>query len=467
MARKGKRKGAQRTRATNRKGVARATHASATSRASTVKAGVKETAKPTLTILLGAGSTVNLGVTPPKVPPIGMPSTDDLTKRIARMRFPAAVRRGTPILFGPDQEKPFHYNKQVPILPLIHRVLSSQFEYVDFELILHAVEQLEPIIASAEDGYKHDRYRAVLSAFVEVNRQLDLIDASLLLAVRPLIIAKIYRVMTGIPVPHLARPPALHRFIRNLEDQFQLAVFTLNYDDIVDGARESWFDGFTRLAEQSPGGRVWSANGFDARHFNNWREASEPLLVHLHGSVRFGYLRREFGTGKYSDSQAALESVEGTRVGDHYSAGQIVTASPIISGLSKPAKLVHNPEPFGYYYRAFIDSVLACERLLVIGYGARDDHINVWLDQYVKNHGKNRKVVWICKLPDSSVGEMTDEKQMITSLAGAGGFQEFRNYDDPGSAQNFQLCGALGLVPSGFPVSPQTEAEIVEFLRRG
>ena len=425
--------------------------------------------KPRLTVLFGAGSTLNLGVTPAEVPPIGMPSTSDLTRRIADMQIPAALHRSVPILLGPDENQPFQPPPRwVPILPMIYHALTSEFDNVDFELILHAVEQLEPIVASIQDRRRVDRYRAVLSAFLEVNRRLNLLsDASLLLAVRPLIITAIYHMMTGIPVQCLARPPALHNFIRNLEDEFQLAVFTLNYDDIVDDARESWFDGFTRPAEQSSQGPVWSASGFDARHFNNWREASEPLLAHLHGSVRFGYLRNEIGTGKYSNSQTALASVEGTRVGDQYSAGQIVSASPIISGLSKPAKLVHNPEPFGYYYRAFIDSVLACERLLVVGYGARDDHINVWLDQYSKNHGVNRKVVWICKLPGSSVCERTAEKDLIISLSGPGGFQEFRNYDNPNNAEKFQVCGALGLVPSGFPVSPETESEIVRFLRRG
>jgi hypothetical protein len=424
---------------------------------------VNETAKPILTILLGAGSTLNLGVTPPGVPPCGMPSTDDLTKRIAGMKFPAALRRSVPVLFGPDESQPFQINKQVPILPVIYHALTSEFDYVDFELILYAIEQFEPIVASIEDRRRVDRYRAVLSAFVEVNRKFDFLDASVLLAVRPLIIAEIYRVMTGhAPV---AQPLALHQFIRNLEDEFRLRVFTLNYDDIVDGARESWFDGFTRPVEQSPGGRVWTANGFDARQFNNWREVQEPLLAHLHGSVRFGYMPTEFGPVKYSNSQAALHSVESTRTGDTYSAGEIVSASPIISGRSKAAKLVHNPEPFGYYYRAFIDSVLDCERLLVIGYGARDDHINVWLDQYLKNHRNNRRVVWICKLP-GRVWETTAEKQMIKSLAGPGGFQELRNYDNPDSAQKFQLCGALGLIPSGFPVSPQMEAEIVKFLSK-
>jgi hypothetical protein len=225
-------------------------------------------------------------------------------------------------------------------------------------------------------------------------------------------------------------------------------------------------DGFTRPVAQSAAGRVWSANGFDARHFNNnWHEALDPLLVHLHGSVRFGYSLGEFVAVKYSNFQTALESVEGTRVGDTYSAGQIVSASPIISGLSKAAKLVHNPEPFGYYYRAFIDSVLACKRLLVIGYGARDDHINVWLTQFLKSHREDRRIVWICKLDGRSVGERTAEKDMIQLLTGPGGFVEALHYDNPNNPQRFHICGALVLVPSGFPVSRETEADILGFLR--
>jgi hypothetical protein len=127
-----------------------------------------------------------------------------------------------------------------------------------------------------------------------------------------------------------------------------------------------------------------------------------------------------------------------------------VSASPIISGLSKTAKLVHNPEPFGYYYRAFIDSVLACERLLVVGYGGRDDHINVWLEQFSKTHAENRRVVWICRLPGRSVGERTLEKDIIHLLSG-GAFVEFINYDKPENPGHFQQCDPLGLVPSGFP----------------
>lgn len=76
-----------------------------------------QTMKPRLTVLLGSGSTLNLGVTPPDAPPIGMPSNSDLTRRIAGMEFPAALHRSVPILFGPDESQPFHYTKQFPISP--------------------------------------------------------------------------------------------------------------------------------------------------------------------------------------------------------------------------------------------------------------------------------------------------------------------------------------------------------------
>jgi hypothetical protein len=91
----------------------------------------------------------------------------------------------------------------------------------------------------------------------------------------------------------------------------------------------------------------------------------------------------------------------------------------------------------------------------------------VWLKQFTKNHAEKRKVVWVCKLDGSCVGERTDEKEMIALLAGQGGFQDFVNYDNPTSAEKLQTCGALGLVPSGFPISSDTEARVVQFLKRG
>jgi hypothetical protein len=126
--------------------------------------------KPKLTVLLGAGSTLNLGVDVQ----IGTPSTKKLTEH----------------LLGPDAQQPIVVGKPVSIVvSMIYRALTREFDYVDFELILHAIEQLEPIVASIEDRQRVDRYRAVLSAFVEINHKLNLLNnAPLLLALRPLLL---------------------------------------------------------------------------------------------------------------------------------------------------------------------------------------------------------------------------------------------------------------------------------------
>jgi hypothetical protein len=149
--------------------------------------------------------------------------------------------RSPPILLGSDERQPFQETRRVPILPIIYDALIREFDYVDFELILHALEQLEPVVASTQSRLRVDRYRAVLSAFVEISRKLDLLDnPSLLLTVLPLIITEIYRLITDIPIRRLAQPPALPQFIRKLEDEVKIGVFTLNYDDVVDGARGTW-----------------------------------------------------------------------------------------------------------------------------------------------------------------------------------------------------------------------------------
>jgi SIR2-like domain len=421
--------------------------------------------RPRLTIILGAGSTQDLGIGPPNSV-LGMPSTEDLTLRIANMRWPATVREGAPILLGPEERLP-SFGRAIPILPLIYRTLKTSFEkHVDFELVLHALEELEPIGNLENFGNVHPQFRPVLSAFTEISQTLSFInDGDLLRTVRRAVIEQIYEaVIDRSQIKDLAVRAALNLFIRIIECHFQIAVFNLNYDDVVDGAHLSWLDGFIYEKDVPPEEREYRPQTFESRLFDQWQTSSEPLLAHPHGSVRFGYSSGEFGLCKYRNAQVALSSIQETTVSDKYSGGRILSPTPIISGLGKSAKLIENPRPFGYYYRALIDALLGCERLLVIGYGGRDDHINTWLKEYLERHGAKRKIAWICKLPGTSVGKPSREKDLIQILSGPGGFQEGRDFDNPQDPQEFRLCKSLGLVPSGFPVSSETEAQIINFL---
>jgi hypothetical protein len=421
--------------------------------------------KPKLTVLLAAGSTINLGIGPSSP---GMPSTKELTAIIAGLKYPAAVRPGMPFVLTADQTHPSAFAQSIPILPRLTRALHDAFSYVDFETILHAIEELIPLLSGRNILHRTAEFYPVLSAFVDIRRQFDFLsDRTVLNVVRQTIIKAIYDTILNRLIPDRfldGRSLALHRLVQTLETVFTISVFTLNYDDVVDGARSSWFDGFTKPQPGSLDGRVWTVNAFDAHSFINWRNAADPLLAHLHGSVRFGYLHTTFGLGKYSDTRVARDSLE-ILVSDRYSSGQIVSAAPIISGLSKVAKLTYNPEPFGYYYRAFIDCMLENERLLVIGYGARDEHFNTWLTQFTEIHGNNRKIGWICLLPGTLVGQRTPEKEMISALAGPGHFRDFKHYHEPSRSQTFHACGSVGLIPSGFPIQSDAERQLTDFLQ--
>jgi hypothetical protein len=246
--------------------------------------------KPRLTVILGAGSTQDLGIGPPNSV-LGMPSTEDLTLRIANMPWPATVREGAPILLGRDEQLP-RFGRTVPVLPLIYRALKTRFEKgVDFELILHALEELEPIGNLESFGNVHHQFRPVLSAFVEVTRPLSFInDGDLLRTVRHAAIEQIYEAIIGrSQIKDLADRAALNSFIRSIECHFQIAVFNLNYDDVVYGARSSWLDGFAHEKDVPPEERNFQPQTFDSRLFDQWQTSSESLLAHPHGSVRFCY----------------------------------------------------------------------------------------------------------------------------------------------------------------------------------
>jgi hypothetical protein len=409
--------------------------------------------KPRLTILLGAGSTMNLYRNEVAD---GKPSTAEITKHVVNWPLPAAVISSPPIRHSKLVE-PFLLPRDVPIFPLLYRALSRDFDQVDFELVLHAIEELEPLVNSSLDRPRTvDRNRPVLSSFVELVHAYDLVsDPALLVRARQIIISEVHKALTSSPIP--ARQLPIECLLQALADRFRIAVFTLNYDDVADRSFERWFDGFSGEQETSPGGRFWVAQAFDSRTFDGWRNASDPVLIHLHGSVRFGYLTNDpWRLARFSDASAAGQTLN--RGPDNYRAG-----APIISGLKKLDKLIYNPDPFGYYYRAFIDSMLECNRLLVIGYGGRDDHINTWLEQFSHRHSESARTVWITRLTTHDALSWTPEMNLFQSLA-RGRYDRYKHAHEDGGTEQLHDCGLLGLIPSGFPFEGQILPSIVRFL---
>ncbi len=418
--------------------------------------------KPRLTVLLGAGSTACLN---PGIPDLrGMPSTKDLTDCISKMQFPKVILSGTPFLLTDGTETPFAVNKAVPVLRLLYRALSNTFENVNFELILHAIEQLLPFASMRAGDTLYDQFHPPIAAFVEMLKRCEnLNDQALLRATRESVISEIYTEIQNRSL-QLPKELPLHKLIVALAKEFHLAIFTLNYDDVVDGARNDWFDGFVAENESSTHGAFPEAKSFDAQAFDRWKDSIEPVLVHLHGSVRFGLSRKDSGLVKYSDIGAARQAMQAISCSDKSSGGQIVSSDSIISGLNKAARLTLNPEPYGYYYRALIDSLLSNERLLVIGYGAKDEHVNTWLEQFGAKHAERYRVGWVGLLKGKMVGERTPEKDMIVLLSDRK-FVDCLHYSTPEKPNALIECGKLRLGAAGFPLPDETQSELISFLR--
>jgi hypothetical protein len=182
-------------------------------------------------------------------------------------------------------------------------------------------------------------------------------------------------------------PVPLKAFFDQLRQEFDLTVVTLNYDDLIDRAGD-WYDGFE---PPTPGAGFGS---FDFANFPCQVMTHPAVLLHLHGSVRFGY--HGAGTGqivRYVSPFYALETILYPKPG-------IAGPAPIVAGEDKDRWMTRACVPFGYYYSAFINSVYNCPRLLLAGYSASDLHVNSWLEDHHRVHECAKRMVLINNAKD-------------------------------------------------------------------
>jgi len=205
-----------------------------------------------------------------------------------------------------------------------------------------------------------------------------------------------------------SRWPTIQQFWQRLVDEFEVSFVTLNYDTTIEDAITAGLEsqGFVPISGEQ-------AHRFDSRAL-----ATRPRLMHLHGSVRFA--RREFGADvnrfAYEDGWEDVYAYADTETAGRNSsssadlrtqAGRHCVVGPIITGLQKADKLLG--EPYSSYYNCFARLVSTNARLLVVGYGFGDAHVNAILRRFTKFHGAQRRVVSISKFdPVSMHGSWND-----------------------------------------------------------
>lgn len=407
--------------------------------------------KPRIIVLLGAGASVDAGV----------PSTNDLTEFLLNSEIQAILP--THAEFRSKSKSGFTgpLRLEIPVCRAVHSGLRSSFKYPNFEHILAALEELQAI-SSSQIGFEvSDDLAHVLSPFVSIDSRYNALNQPGLMAFarHEIIDLLALHIHEKLFLNSGARQPT-NEFIRELEKSFSLSVYSLNYDDLIDDSTV-FYDGF------EPGQSSYKR--FDRRKYLQMCQDEDlNRLMHLHGSIRFGYPNDNYHDDpselvKYDVADDAIGTFDG-RSNEIFDRGTVISTAPIISGFHKVAKLTHSPIPYGYYYHSFLSELMSTNRLLVIGYGAGDEHINGWINEHVVIHGSNRKSGYISLcLPNQ---QRNSVKTLMSLLAGTRSYNDsLVYYDSKQQTPEFLVQGNLAICTAGFPLlSPKTLDALIQFL---
>ena len=180
-------------------------------------------------------------------------------------------------------------------------------------------------------------------------------------------------------------------FWRNATKSCEWNIATLNYDTCIEKSLISFEDGFEDI-------------GKDYYRFNpeKLRNTCLPRILHLHGCILYGYPENKnndvsFFENDYEELYKfknfidAKESWERRPISTNQS-HEVSMIGPLITGLGKTDKLIGYP--YIDYNHVFYESLLANDRLLIVGYSFGDFHFIKMLERIVYLP-KNKKIVII------------------------------------------------------------------------
>lgn len=417
--------------------------------------------KARITVIIGTGASIAARA----------PSVRDITEAVLAMQSPRirGDMREYYIQNGSDPPTPagavLGIQPSEPAVRQIDRALRSIRRTYNFETILHAVETLEPYVASRTLLQDLADVRPILTAFTDPTPRYDpLMNWVLLWRTR----WEIIRVVRDLVITGSARADARYlestaSFIEKVGDAFVIDAFNLNYDDLFERTH-GWSDGFAPVAAG------WS--GFDRASYVNAFHDDAHTMTHLHGSVRFGYRAEDTSAVKGGPPQRQV--VKYAQIGDagptlvdppmpRYTDDAIDDAAPLISGANKVLKFT--TVPYSYYFSALQQAAQRNDRVLFVGYGFTDPHVNNWILEAIQHHGEHavRAVV---------VDYRPLEQTSIWGLPTNPSFHEIQSRLNGSSldlesplAREFIFAGRFGISGGGYPPRGDVTDRIITFLQ--
>jgi hypothetical protein len=331
-----------------------------------------------LTVLVGAGGSLELDVA----------STPAVTE--------ALLSR------DPSEATEKFLREQKQTLRAVFKTLEGHYKTPNFEHLLHALECIISLKRSWRSSTA-EKFR-VLYAHLCAGPRGEFVpifqDSAAEFAVD-----RLYRDLHDLFARHHVQAQqhkdwALYESVwSKLNAAFSLDVATTNYDSLIEQALPGIVQGFAPISGEQ-------THRFDPRVLG----AATQKLMHLHGSIHFGYRETSAPVNRFAyedewedlywhaDPAKAVASW-GSRSHHTSQAGEESIVGPLITGMQKPNKVLAS-EPYLTYYRTFGQVIQDNARLLIIGYGFGDNHINQIMSRMTRWHGPKRRIAFVTWCPE-------------------------------------------------------------------
>lgn len=308
--------------------------------------------KPPLVVLLGAGATA------PIVPGVGAITDKLIGWKSFRAPQPGVGTPEAPLVEVPGDVRP----------GLFEFLRDGYSDYwstrtLNFEEMIHILELLDSIYPlPPRDGVK-DASRPLIGPWIAARADVNL-DSNfgfVAQAACKFVLDAFADACDEIASGARSRPP-LVAGLAALAQEFDLRIFSLNYDDVPNLAGLDAETGYV------PGSTRFDPVRFVGMPEGHWH-------CQLHGSVLFGDGDLLGGALPRFDTRAgAREHRIPYGGGQPMQDGHQARLQAMITGLRKADKVLY--EPFATYYSLLRHALLTTERWLVVGYGGGDAHIN-------------------------------------------------------------------------------------------
>jgi hypothetical protein len=320
--------------------------------------------QPHLTVVLGAGTSIGLGV----------PSTTGLTEKV----WSALAK-----IEGQNERFPWDKHPSAHL----RETLERAYRPTTFEHVVHALEAIYSLNASWKQ--RQGIVEGVLTGGPVGELTSVFSDPSWLPQASEQVFRVLHEEVDAASRSATGNPnwEAFVSLLKQLDAAFDLHVVTLNYDDLVE--RALGWGGDEQGFKVVPGQTAAEFMAFD----------KAPRLMHLHGSVNLGYSReernpRDFGFHELFWFRTPSEARESwdrmSRSQPSSQALRHTIVGPFITGMQKADKL--QTEPYETLGRHVGDLLAAHPRLLVAGFGFGDHHMNSLIYKMKRIHQGQRRV---------------------------------------------------------------------------